>query len=122
MKDKEKKDPLYTRMEIMFILIVPFFITILFGDEFKKASGEHYEVVRYLCLILISALTITYIKYTVSSESIKRNKEVIDILDKGADDRTELFKAYTDTLKEVQRLTKAVKERGWIECNKEKDA
>lgn len=109
--EKEKKDPLYSKMDIMYIILVPFFVTILFGDEFKVRSGEHYEAIRYIGLLLISTLTITYIKYTVTSASIKRNREVIDILEKGGDDRVELYKAYTDTLKEVQRLTKAVRER-----------
>jgi hypothetical protein len=112
---KKEKDPLYTKMDILYIILVPFFIAILFGDEFKVRTGEHYEAIRYIGLLLISSLTITYIKYTMTSESIKRNQEVIDILETGGDDRAELYKAYTDTLKEVQRLTKAVKEKEGIE-------
>lgn len=119
---KKEKEPLYSKMDIMYIILVPFFVAILFGDEFKVRTGEHYEAIRYIGLLLISGLTITYIKYTFASESIKRTQEVIDILDRGIDDRAELYKAYTDTLKEVQRLTTAVKERGYLECNKEKDA
>jgi hypothetical protein len=94
--------------------LVPFFVAILFGDEFKIRTGEHYEAIRYICLLLISTLTITYIKYTMTSESIKRNQEVIDILEDGSDHRAELYKAYLDTLTEVQRLTKAVKEKEGI--------
>ncbi len=119
---KKEKDPLYSKMDIMYIILVPFFVTLLFGDEFKVRTGEHYEAIRYLCLLTVSTLTITYIKYTMTSESIKRNQEVIDILDRGIDDRAELYKAYTDTLKEVQRLTTAVKEKEGIEWTKEKDA
>jgi hypothetical protein len=112
---KKEKDPLYSKIDMMIILLVPFFIAVLFGDQFRKMSGEHYEAIRYIGLLLTTGLTITYIKYTMTSESIKRNQEVIDILETGGDDRAELYKAYTDTLKEVQRLTKAVKEKEGIE-------
>ena len=121
--DKKKdKDPLYTEMDIIFIILVPFFISILFGDDFKVRTGEHYEAIRYVCLLTVSTLIITYIKYTVTSESIKRNQEVIDIIEKGGDDRVKLYNAYKDTLAEVQRLTKTVREKEGIECKKEKDA
>ena len=111
---KKEKDPLYTKMDILFIIVVPFFVAVLFGDEFKVRAGEHYEAIRYIGLLLITGLTITYIKYIMTSESIKRNQEVIDILEKGGGNRVELYKAYLDTLTEVQRLTNAVKEKEGI--------
>ena len=119
---KKEKDPLYSKLDIMFILLVPFFIAVLFGDEFKVRAGEHYEAIRYIGLLLTTGLTITYIKYTMVSESIKRNQEVIDILDKGGDDRVKLYNAYKDTLTEVKRLTNAVKDKEGLEWTKEKDA
>lgn len=108
---KKEEEPLYTKMDILCIILVPFFIAVLFGDEFKVRTGEHYEAVRYVGLLLISSLAITYIKYTMTSHSIKRTKDVIDIIDKGADERAKLYQSYVDTLKEVQRLTKAVREK-----------
>jgi len=119
---KKEKDPLYNKLDIMFILLVPFFIAVLFGDEFKVRAGEHYEAIRYIGLLLTTVLTITYIKYTMVSESIKRNQEVIDILEDGSEHRVELYKAYTDTLTEVKRLTDAVKDKEGLEWTKEKDA
>jgi hypothetical protein len=118
MKDEEKKPnglieklhKVYSKEDVSYIIITPFLITLIFGEDFKNIIGEDYELLRYLVLILIAVLSITYIKLSIVVNESKDLKEVIDNTKSLDNYYAETLKLYKDNLEISEQLRNAYTE------------
>ena len=118
MKDEEKKPKslieklhkAYSKEDVSYIIITPFLITLIFGEDFKNIIGKDYELLRYLVLVLIAVLSITYIKLSIVSNESKDLKEVIDNTKSLDNYYAETLKLYKDNLEISEQLRKAYAE------------
>jgi hypothetical protein len=100
----------YSKEDVSYIIITPFLITLIFGEDFKNIIGEDYELLRYLVLILIAVLSITYIKLSIVANESKDLKEVIDNTKSLDNYYAETLKLYKDNLEISEQLRNAYTE------------
>lgn len=97
----------YDKDDLMYIILVSFTITVIFGDEFKNIAGENYELVRFIILMVLAFYTISYIKLCIVSKEAKELREVIDNTKELDNHYSETLKLYKDDLETSEQLRKA---------------
>jgi hypothetical protein len=100
---------LYSKEDLIFLAIVPFSITILFGDDFPKYAGENYELLRFISIVALTFFTITYIKRVM----LEKEMELFEQFDRLIEDTKKMNDIYLVTYngyKEDQKICKDLKE------------
>ena len=97
----------YDKDDLMYIILVSFTITVIFGDEFKNIAGENYELVRFIILMVLAFYTISYIKLCIVSKEAKELREVIDNSKELDNHYAQALKLYKDNLEASEQLRNA---------------
>lgn len=105
------KNNLYNKADLIFLAIVPFSITILLGDDFPKYAGENYELLRFVSILALTFLTITYIKRMVIEENIEFLHKMIENTENMQKIYTETYNQYVEDQKVSKELNETYNEQ-----------